>query len=210
MYSLAMKMAFMAHSLACIWFWIGNFPEESELGVEERTPTWLTAYAQFGTNNLNATNVGAQYSTSMYWTVATMTAVGYGDIFATTDSERVFSIIAQVMGASLFGFVIGNTSNILDTMDLHATYLNQKLSEVKAYMIERKFPKDLQSRVKTYYTYYLQKKSIFDEDLILDEVSSTLREQVVKEASKDLLRKFMLFEHEHAGFITAVFTKLKV
>mgnify|MGYP002053148656 CR=1 FL=1 len=38
---------------------------------------------------------GSAYITSMYWTIATMTAVGYGDISATNDVERFFSILTR-------------------------------------------------------------------------------------------------------------------
>jgi hypothetical protein len=207
MYALLATMAFMAHLLCCVWFFIGFVPEEKHLPLNERTSTWFTSFfkeekAQLGT--------GSKYIASMYWTIATMTAVGYGDIVATTDTERVFSILAQVIGAALFGFIIGNTNSILETVDLNQTYLNQKHSEVKAYMIDRKFPKDLQTRVKSYYAYYLSRKTIFDEELILDEVSSTLRADVVKEASRDMMSKFVAFTGEDTGFTTAVFTKLKV
>ena len=36
-----------------------------------------------------------------------MTGVGYGDVTARTVGERLFSIFAMLVGASLFGFIIG-------------------------------------------------------------------------------------------------------
>lgn len=36
------------------------------------------------------------YVTSVYWTVTTLSTVGYGDIFASTIAERTYCILVSV------------------------------------------------------------------------------------------------------------------
>ena len=47
------------------------------------------------------------YIASLYWTVTTVTTVGYGDITPTAPAERVYAIICMVVGTGVFGYVIG-------------------------------------------------------------------------------------------------------
>ena len=59
--------------------------------------------------------LGVKYVHSLYWTIATMTAVGYGDIVAENDYERLYALATQLVGAAYFGFLIGNISTLLET-----------------------------------------------------------------------------------------------
>lgn len=47
-------------------------------------------------------NTGGRYLTSMYWTITTITTVGYGDLSATNNIERIFCIIVMLAGVILF------------------------------------------------------------------------------------------------------------
>lgn len=51
--------------------------------------------------------------TSIYWTVTTITTVGYGDISISTDFERIFCIFLMVLGVVSFGLLSGSLTNIL-------------------------------------------------------------------------------------------------
>jgi hypothetical protein len=43
-----------------------------------------------------------RYITALYWAVTTMSTVGYGDISASTDAEKTFSVVAMLLGTSVF------------------------------------------------------------------------------------------------------------
>jgi hypothetical protein len=134
---------------------------------------------------------------------------GYGDIYATNDVERFFSILTQVLGAAFFGFIVGSMSSLLDSMDLQSVQRKDKIGTIKAYMNDRGLPKDLSARVLTYYHYYLERVSCFDEQDILSELSNNLRAQVMVEANAEVLFSIRLFRQLDRRFYALMFVKLK-
>eukprot|EP00935_MAST-01C_sp_MAST-1C-sp1_P000912 g912.t1 len=196
---------FLSHLLACCWFYIGY---EGYVGVSG-PDSWVKSF--FGETDPigEGEDPGSAYITSMYWTIATMTAVGYGDISATNDVERFFSILTQVLGAAFFGFIVGSMSSLMDTMDLQSVQRKEKVGMIKAYMRDRALPRDLSARVLTYYHYYLERVSSFEETDILSELSNNLRAQVMVEANAPVLFSIRLFRQLDRRFYALIFTKLK-
>ena len=54
-----------------------------------------------------------KYIAAMYYAFTQITTVGFGDISASTNTERVFSIASQLVGGFVFGYVLGNIQQIL-------------------------------------------------------------------------------------------------
>jgi hypothetical protein len=54
---------------------------------------------------------------AFYYTLTTVTTVGYGDISATTSEERVLGIISMVIGVITFSYATGSLSSILASVD---------------------------------------------------------------------------------------------
>ena len=49
----------------------------------------------------------------MYFTVTTITTVGYGDIYATETAERMLGILTMLIGVIAFSFSTGSLSSIV-------------------------------------------------------------------------------------------------
>ena len=58
----------------------------------------------------------SQYVRSLYWTITTMTTVGYGDISPGRTVEYLLGILIMLMGASLYAFVIGGVASLLSNL----------------------------------------------------------------------------------------------
>ena len=53
------------------------------------------------------------YTVSFYWTVTTITTVGYGDIQGENTLERIFCSIIMIVGVMSFSFANGSLASIL-------------------------------------------------------------------------------------------------
>ncbi|KAK4483657.1 hypothetical protein RD792_010858 [Penstemon davidsonii] len=54
-----------------------------------------------------------RYVTSMYWSISTLTTVGYGDIHAVTTKEKIFDIFYMLFNLGLTAYIIGNMTNLV-------------------------------------------------------------------------------------------------
>jgi len=67
------------------------------------------------------------YLTSFYYTITTITTVGYGDISPNTSVEKIFGIIMMCLGVVAFSFATGTLSSIMSNLDNASAKFREKL-----------------------------------------------------------------------------------
>jgi hypothetical protein len=82
-----------AHILACLWLYIGRHDVENG---------WV-----YNTdNNFRVNADGHLYIASFYFTIVTLTTVGYGDYSGNTTKEYIFSMILEFLGLTFFSILM--------------------------------------------------------------------------------------------------------
>ena len=92
--------ALIAHWLACVWYAIGNIERQSENG---RSLGWLYILGiQTEMPYDNTTDSGpdpqTKYLTALYFTLSSLTSVGFGNVSANTNGEKIFTILIMFLG----------------------------------------------------------------------------------------------------------------
>ena len=151
-----------------------------------------------------------RYLASLYWTIATMMAVGYGDVYAQTNAEKIYSVLAQTVGAVMFGLIIGTVSSLLEAADARGAAYKRKMNELTGYVRHRGLPKLLVKKIKMHFEYALLTRSVFEENMIFDELSSTLRNDVCALAYQDLIAALHIFADRDRSFVTSIIRSLEV
>jgi hypothetical protein len=59
----------------------------------------------------------------MYWVLQTLTTVGFGDITAKTDAEKILALLWMIIGVGFYSYTVGNLSSIINTIDVKAANL---------------------------------------------------------------------------------------
>jgi Ion channel len=102
------------HISACFWYLTAKLSEFDE-------DTWIMRYGYIDDSN------GKKYLASLYWAVATILTVGYGDISGRTLVERSFAIIWMMVGVAFYAVTIGIITSVLDHIDTKESDLNAKI-----------------------------------------------------------------------------------
>lgn len=152
------------HIAACFWFMssrISNYEPN----------TWVVR------NQLIDEDPLSQYLASLYWSISTVLTVGYGDIHAETDTERLFSMLWMMIGVAFYSFTIGILSSIVGKMDTRASQLNSKLEVIDEFCNEAKISHELKRKVIEALEYHSKRNafSYIEKFSILNELPSKLK-----------------------------------
>ncbi|XP_076953994.1 potassium channel AKT1-like [Bidens hawaiensis] len=93
---------FAVHCAGCFYYYIAaDYPDPSR--------TWI------GTDNtaFKDQKLVDRYVTSMYWSITTLTTVGYGDLHAQNRREMIFVICYMLFNLGLTSYLIGNMTNLV-------------------------------------------------------------------------------------------------
>ena len=89
-----------------------------------------------------------QYLTSIYFTVTTITTVGYGDISGGTFSEKIAAIVLMLLGVISFSVASASLSSIFSSFDNNEeAVLKEKMSLLRKLQSEYNLPLKLCSDI---------------------------------------------------------------
>ena len=144
------------------------------------------------------------YISALYWVVATLTTVGYGDITAETDLERLYAIFTMVLGYSLIGYMIGSIAGILTKKNPARERYLHNLDQLSNAVRYAQLPLDLQQRIHAYFTYRMECGIGYDEASFIAELPRGLRAEVSLYFRQEVIERVPLFIEAPDSFILEV------
>ncbi|XP_061602593.1 potassium voltage-gated channel subfamily H member 5-like [Cololabis saira] len=148
----------VAHWLACIWYSIGDHEVIDEATNSIKTDSWLYQLAtSIGTPyRYNASGTGqweggpskdTLYISSLYFTMTSLTTIGFGNIAPTTDGEKIFSVAMMMVGSLLYATIFGNVTTIFQQMYTNTNRYHEMLNNVRDFLKLYQVPQGLSERV---------------------------------------------------------------
>lgn len=193
---LIVYLMLLVHLSGCIWHFVAASSSEEQ--------TWLRAVDTEGlpTHHL--------YFLSIYWALTTMSTIGYGDIVAQNQTEYCFAMVVMMLGASVFGVMIGGMTDLVDHLDPEGQRKAQRMAQIKEYLRERSFPHALQLQIVQYYTHYLNDfADIETGQVILNELPPPLRTEIMLALNQPIIEKVLFLKDRDAQFIVSVCVRLR-
>lgn len=143
-------MGYICHLLACGWYYVG-----SDVEVEGLAPQRGWIYNQMddvwnATNDRKEISFGTMYITCYYWAITTISTVGYGDITGQTNTERLYLVLAEMVGCLMFAMLTGALGSMMVSQKLLEQKVDNQLSELREFMESKGIPKDLRIKVRRY------------------------------------------------------------
>lgn len=121
-------------------------------------------------------SVGRRYLAALYWAMTTLTTVGYGDVLPTSDNERLYAMLAMIIGGSFYGYIIGSMTSVITDMDIDARAFNERMEMLDAWLeFHEKIPTLLKRRIRRHFRRQLRERSSVDDGLIVKDLSPELR-----------------------------------
>ncbi|HVO73479.1 MAG TPA: cyclic nucleotide-binding domain-containing protein [Ignavibacteriaceae bacterium] len=170
---------------------------------------WISCLWTSLRGNILNQDWGTVYVKSLYWTITTLTTVGYGDITPETNVQRIFAICVMFLGIGIYGYLIGNIAGMLAKRDPSKTNYLGNLEKLNALVHFRKIPVELQNKIRNYYRYMWKQKLGYDESVFLEGLPEGLRKEVSLNLKKESVEKIPLFKNGGQEFISEIAMHLK-
>lgn len=153
-----------------------------------------------------------QYLQALYWCVTTIATVGYGDITPDMGNpiQVIYTMVVQLIGVGVYGFIIGNIASVIANLDARRVAFKQKMEEIREYMKARKFPPDLQRKVRDYYTYMWETHGCTGNEVFLSELPHTIATDIAIFLNRHILEKVHIFRDADEVFKREVIRQLEL
>ena len=125
----------LIHICSCLWIFVAKYDEKSDTD-------WISIKEYEDYSNFET------YMTSVYFTVTTITTVGYGDISGSTTMERVFCVFLMLLGVISFSFSTGSLSSIMSSYDSNQANYTEKLHILNEIHSKYHLTQDLYEEIK--------------------------------------------------------------
>jgi hypothetical protein len=199
-----------AHIIGCLFFLIAALNQNHNISRPDLQRNWAKDQGLFtDTASLcpdepaSLRLVLRQYVASIYYVVATLTTVGYGDITANKDSavEVIFATVFLITGTAFCSMVIGLLEDIFSQLDVTTTLHQKNVRKVAAYISDCQLPEGIKTKVSTYYNVLWKLHKGVHGDKVLESLPSSIRSDVMMDMLAPILSQSFFFSTCSRGFL---------
>jgi len=147
-----------------------------------------------------------QYLRGLYWCVATIATIGYGDYTPSHDSnlQIAYTIGVMVFGVGMYGYIIGNVATLITNIDVARANYQKKMEEINDFLRARRVPPGLQGRVRDYYAYLWETQKSVSRFSLFEELPHTLAMEILLYLNRTILEKVALFKGASEIFVREI------
>ncbi|KAI4813062.1 hypothetical protein KUCAC02_024414, partial [Chaenocephalus aceratus] len=204
-----------AHWLACIWFSIGDYEVIDEETNYVRMDSWLYILAESVGNpyrfNVSGSgkweggpNKDSVYITSLYFTMTSLTSIGFGNIAPTTDGEKIFAVAMMMIGSLLYATIFGNVTTIFQQMYANTNRYHEMINSVRDFLKLYQVPKGLSERVMDYIASTWSMSRGIDTEKVLQICPKDMRADICVHLNRKVFKEHPAFRLASDGCLRAL------
>ncbi|XP_077180027.1 voltage-gated delayed rectifier potassium channel KCNH5 isoform X2 [Paroedura picta] len=205
----------VAHWLACIWYSIGDYEVIDEITNTIKTDSWLFQLAEsigmpyrYNTTGSGQWEGGPNkyslYITSLYFTMTSLTTIGFGNIAPTTDGEKIFSVAMMMVGSLLYATIFGNVTTIFQQMYANTNRYHEMLNNVRDFLKLYQVPKGLSERVMDYIVSTWSMSKGIDTEKVLSICPKDMRADICVHLNRKVFNEHPAFRLASDGCLRAL------
>ncbi|XP_062216654.1 potassium channel AKT1-like [Phragmites australis] len=190
---------FAVHCSACFYYLLADrYPDPTDTWIGNSMP------------DFHQRSLWIRYVTSMYWSITTLTTVGYGDLHAENTREMIFNIFYMLFNLGLTAYLIGNMTNLV----VHGTSRTRKyrdtIQAATSFSLRNQLPHRLQDQMISHLSLKFRTDSEgLQQQETLDALPKAIRSSISQYLFFNLVQKVYLFEGVSNDLIFQLVSEMK-
>ncbi|XP_024985614.1 potassium channel KAT3 [Cynara cardunculus var. scolymus] len=189
---------FAVHSAGCFYYWIATHHKHS-------SDTWIGSII----DNFEDRSIWLGYTYSMYWSIVTLTTVGYGDLHAVNPGEKIFNIFYMLFNIGLTSYLIGNMTNLIVHSAVRTFVMRDSINEILRYASKNRLPEGLKEQMLAHMQLRFKTAELQQEE-VLGDLPKAIRSSISQHLFRKTVDKTYLFKGISEDLSRQLVTDLKV
>uniref|UniRef100_A0A1I7WIV1 Cyclic nucleotide-binding domain-containing protein n=1 Tax=Heterorhabditis bacteriophora TaxID=37862 RepID=A0A1I7WIV1_HETBA len=133
-----------------------------------------------------------------------LSCLGFGNVSATTDSEKIFTIIMMILGSLMYASVFGNVSAIIQRLYSGTARYHTEMSRLREFIRFHQIPNPLRQRLEEYFQHAWSYTNGIDMNLVLKGFPDCLQADICLHLNRNLLNSCPAFAGSTPGCLRAL------
>ncbi|KAK8965824.1 Potassium channel KAT3 [Platanthera guangdongensis] len=187
---LIVVMLFVLHSTACLHYWMAYHDQLSK-------KTWLGDLVP----NFKEQSIWLGYIYAIYFSISTLTTVGYGDLHAENTSEKIFGIFIMLFNIGFTSYIIGNITNLIVHEATRTSVMRDNSNEVSRYARKNRLPTILRAQMMQHVQLKLKTVELQQEEMLAN-LPKAIRLNITRHLFQQTVESAYLFKGVSEKFKT--------
>eukprot|EP01018_Ginkgo_biloba_P026192 Gb_31891 [translate_table: standard] len=188
---------FAVHCAGCFYYLLAaRYPDEQK--------TWIGAVIP----NFREKSLWIRYVTAIYWSITTLTTVGYGDLHAENTREMVFDVFYMLFNLGLTAYLIGNMTNLVVHGTSRTRRFRDTIQAASNFALRNRLPLSLQDQMLAHLCLKFRTEGLQQQE-ILNDLPKAIRSSIAQYLFREIVYKVYLFQGVSCDFLFQLVSEMK-
>lgn len=188
---------FAVHSAGCFYYWLATHHKNPD-------NTWIGSEVQ----DFKHKSVWLGYTYSMYWSIVTLTTVGYGDLHAVNTGEKIFNMVYMLFNIGLTAYLIGNMTNLVVHSAVRTFAMRDAINEILRYASKNRLPEGLKEQMLAHMQLKFKTAELQQEE-VLEDLPKAIRSGIAQHLFRSTVENAYLFKGVSEDLIVQLVSEMK-
>ncbi|XP_064947913.1 potassium channel KAT4-like isoform X3 [Musa acuminata AAA Group] len=188
---------FAVHSSACVYYWMA-------IHYRVKEKTWIGSLIP----DFQERSIWLGYTYAVYWSITTLTTVGYGDLHAWNTGEKVFTIFLMLFNIGLTAYLIGNMTNLIVHAATRTFLMRDTIHRVSRFASKHRLPDGLREQTMAHLQLRFKTMELQQEEVIAD-LPKAIRSTIAQHLFRRTVEATYLFKGVSPEFIVQLVSEMK-
>ncbi|XP_032232878.1 potassium voltage-gated channel subfamily H member 1 isoform X2 [Nematostella vectensis] len=208
---LMLSFCLVAHWMACMFYVIATKYDKydvhcwlyilaDQIGMQYKKNGNSTEYDYTNTGP----TIAARYVSALYYTLTSLTTIGFGNISPNTTAEKLFGCVTMLLGSILFSLIFGQVSAILQQSQKNTAKYHSIIDNMRQFSKLYKLPSVLADRIIDYFMSTWASNKGIDTDEVLKYCPKDLQADICVHLNRVVLENNLAFRDAPMGVKRAI------